>query len=379
MSHSAPTRSWFPSGKKKDAEFFAKLHMLQDGLHRTERDNMRSAIARIESKKTRRNRQFIEKEGKDKRKYDELRSSIRTYQINDSNDFHRWKNDRRFEPKNEVTGSWKTSESEENGKTKNVHHSNGQSIGQSLPSPFKDQESGRRRSGQSRHRNTKQRHSSSGIFSLTDSTIARIATNMYDFDSDQSYDFMRNPDHLPSIPRVGHRVSIAHKNRLKAMTTESEFTELPKSTKKEPKGYRKGGAFENKSGETSIGAKESQQRKKYDEGLRFDVNPRDKDVFKNINKDILSTVAPSTPAPPVNSRIADPVFPSVPAILLPEENADTDEECADSMRSTGELNNAMRKFMMAQEDLESLNKELENIAHLNEDLEKSDDLGPTKL
>ena len=367
MTHSAPTRSWLSSEKRNDVEFFKKLHMLRDDLHLKERANLKSAIARIESKKYRRNNQLIEREGKYGRGYDELKPVTRTSEISELTGVQQWKDGRLFEIQDEAVKPWDRGQRL---KSTFGDQSVGQRSGQGH-SGFKEQPL-KKRNGQLKRINANQKHSDKRMFSLTDNTIARIATNMNDFEGDKSSNFMRNPDHLPSIPRVGHRVSITHRNRLKAMTWESEFSEIPNISKKETKAQVKGSLESKKLPEKTTIRRENRDRKR-EGGLLFSVNPRDKDVFKNLNREVLPAT-PSTPAPPVNSRVTGST--AVPVILLPEETAEVDVDGGevDSLRSFGALNNAMKKFVTAHEDFENLKEELETIAHMNESLEKIEDV-----
>lgn len=355
MTHSTSKGSWFPDEKRNNVEFFKKLHMLRDDLHVKERENMKSAIARIQSKKYR-NYPIAEKREKDQIRFGEMSYRSRFSEIKDVVGIKNWRDGGWFEVQETMLRPW------EIGQNRISVQSAGQRLNQGRLHYKLKSQAIKSKKGHSTPSITNQRQSDTRISSLTDNTITRIATNMNDFDSNKDYDFMRNPDHLPSIPSVGHRVSITHKNRLKAMTWESEFSEPSKMKKKET--AAKDSPFDGKTThETTVG-KQSMNKVKH-EGLKFAVSLKDKEVFKYLNREVLPST-PSTPPPPINS------FPGIPMISFSEGTESTDDDSLDSSRSDGELKSAMRKFVAAHENFEALKEELESIAHMNDLLENSE-------
>lgn len=345
-------------------EFFNKLHRMKDDLHSQEMENMKSAIARMESKKKRRDSRDTEGKRQYRKRYDELMPTSRTFQINDLVSFQRLKGNRLFELKDELVRPWSM-----DGSTKDTERLVGNG---SLGKNSSHRASGKETFLLRRGNGTPGISKKMDVFKTTDNAIARIATNMFDFDSERSYNFIRNPDHLPSIPGVGHRASISHKNRLKAMTGEFYFREGSNAMKGEKTRSQKASlSAPLRFTEATNAKKDSRVKKKQPAELQFDVRPSDKDVFKNLNGEFLLPTS-LTPVPPFNSRTADALATCVPVVILPEAASTVQKSYKDSTRNGGELNNAMKKLVTAQEDLANLKEELESIAHLNENLEKSD-------
>ena len=359
MTHSTSAGSWFPDEKRNNVEFFKKLHMLRDDLHVKERENMKSAIARIESKKYRRKYPIVEKQERDKIRFGEMNYRSRFSEMKDVAGMKNWRDGGLFEVQDTMLKPW------EIGQSRISVQSAGQRLSQGQLHYRLKKLAIKSKKGHSKPGITNQRQLDTRISSLTDNTITRIATNMNDFDSNKDYDFMRNPDHLPSIPSVGHRVSITHKNRLKAMTWESEFSE-PSRMKRKETGSKDSLLATKTPHETATVGKQGMDKVKH-EGLRFDVNLKDKELFKYLNREVLPST-PSTPPPPIST------FPDIPIISLSEEANNTDDDSLDSSRSDGELKSAMKKLVTAHENFEALKEELESIAHMNDLLENSEGL-----
>ena len=358
MTHSA-SGSWLPDEKRSNLEFFKKLHMLRDDLHVKERENMKSAIARIESKRYRRNKQSMEKEKKDKIRFERTMLSNRIPGGNNVAGIRRWKGGSLFDVKDTAYRPWEASQGIQ--KSGAPDHSRSQRSNQSRLHYTLATHSVTMKGGQLKPGTRTQKKSENRIPSLTDSTIAKIATNMNDNDRNGTYDFMRNPDHLPSIPSVGHRVSITHKNRLKTMTWESDLSE-PSKTKRREVSAKANVLTSRPTHETKRTGKESLDKKKH-EGLRFAVNLKDKDVFKYLNREVL----PSTPSSV--KQTATSAHQNIPLLSLSPDTTQSEDTRSCSPMSSGKLESAMRKLVTAHENFQNLKEELENIAHMNDQLE----------
>ena len=356
MSWSAPSRPpWLSNDDKirlsKNGDFFKKLHQMKEALIETEESNLRNAIARIENKKY--GRRFIASRDK--------------YNDGDNEGINGY---RKFEA--EVTASRLDKKARDP-----IAVVKGQKDAAKALSATVDE---KRSSGENfdfgskkRRQVTQHRYSDVSSFSTKDKQIAKIAANLHSYNTTDSYNFIRNPDHLPSIPSVGHRVSFTHKNRFKAMTWESEFSQLPRMNIINTKKVHETSSFQrHPSADHNKTTKEIAEKKKRDHELRFNVNPRDKEIFRHLTKDA-GTPSPKLPTPPVNSRLANHTVPAIPKIFLPEEEKedDTQEDSQDSARSLGELNNAMRRFVTAHSNLEHLKEELGTIVHTNDNLHEA--------
>ena len=206
---------------------------------------------------------------------------------------------------------------------------------------------------------------------LKDDQIAQIAVNLHDLDLEKSYDLVRDPSHLPSIPTVGHRVPVTYENRFRAMTSEFEFREVGRVNKQTSKSSDK--AKQRNVAPTSL-SNERLQGKKSGERISFDVDPDDKDVFKHLHMDEaeIPPFSPIPPIPPVNSRMTS--SPGIPKIVLAEvDAADIKNNTEGSSRDLGTLNNAMQKFVCAHSDLQQLKEEVTGIAKETDELEKYED------
>ena len=364
MSHSVATRSWFPEKKRADVEFFKKLQMLRDDLHLQERENMKSAVARIESKRYGRRNPPVERDKKEKLRYCNMKVKTPISDFNDRKGragVRMWK-DRCFIEVNDVAlRPWDRG----NEFSSRMPY---QSLGKDrLHNDIKSQSS-KSKSRQFKSGISSKIYSDTTIPNSTEDTILRIAMNMSDFDGYNSLNFMRNPDHLPCIPNIGHRLPISHNNRIKAMTWESEFSE-PVRTKKNELGAKTTLLASNVQREVKIVRRLSMEKKKH-EGLRFDVNLNDKEVFKFLNSEVL----PSTPRSQLFSmNPEEDIFPVIPLVSLHiETNSDDDEGNLDSSKS-GELHSAMRKLVTAHESFIGLKEEIQSITNLNNQLESCKD------
>ena len=368
MSQSIATRSWFPEKKRADVEFFKKLQMLRDDLHLQERENMKSAVARIESKRYGRRNPPVERD-KEKLRYSNVKTKTPISVFNDRRGragVRMWKDSCFIEVSDVALRPWDRGDEFS---SRMPYQSVGEGSRKNRLNYHIKNQSSNAKSRQSKSGISNKIYSDMTIPNSTEDTIARIAMNMSDFNGYNNLDFMRNPDHLPSIPNIGHRLPISHNNRLKAMTWESDFSE-PVRTKRSEIGTKATSLASNVQREVKIVRRLSMEKRKH-EGLRFDVNLNDKEVFKFLNSEVL----PSTPKSQLFSRdLEEDVYPVIPLVSLHiETNSDDDEDDLDSSKS-GELHCAMRKLLIAHESFMGLKEELQSITNLNDRLENCEDV-----
>ena len=393
MSKSAPTRPiWFiedRDGLRRQEEFFKKLHNLKENLLRTEEYNMTSALERLHSRKYKRRSSFKGCEysgartGIGYQPYSPFdQRSTQTTGYTSASAVERWR-------RNRISDATEISKAKDDGLS-DKRHGSSQSYKIYRPKTKtltpeigvkgdKSKEKRHDASHSSKGRKTKAATSARQTTrprcsntKLKNDQIAQIAVNLQDLDLEKSYDLVRDPSHLPSIPTVGHRVPVTYENRFRAMTSEFEFREVGRVNKETSKSSDK--TKQRNTAPTSL-SNERLQEKKSGDRISFDVDPDDKDVFKHLHMDEkeISPFSPIPPIPPVNSRMTS--SPAIPKIVLAEMDAtDIEKDNTEgSSRDFGALNNAMQKFVCAQSDLQQLKEEVTGIAKETDELEKYED------
>eukprot|EP00112_Aurelia_sp_Birch-Aquarium-sp1_P018743 Seg452.2 transcript_id=Seg452.2/GoldUCD/mRNA.D3Y31 product="hypothetical protein" protein_id=Seg452.2/GoldUCD/D3Y31 len=388
MSKSAPTRPiWFieeRDGLRRQEEFFKKLHNLKENLLRTEEYNMNSALERLYSRKHKRRSSFKSTEHSGVRSgmgyqpyaaYGQRSSQTSVYPS--ARAVERWRRNRTDDAPEtaKVKGDGLSDKRHSSSQSYKIYKAKAKTLtpeidvkGDSSMDKRHSSKNRKTKAATSARQTTRPRCSNP---KLKDDQMAQIAANLHDLDLEKSFDLVRDPSHLPSIPTVGHRVPVTYENRFRAMTSEFEFREPGRVNKQTSKSSDK--TRQRQAPPPSL-SNERMQEKKSEEGISFDVDPKDKDVFKhlNTNRTEIGAVSPIPPIPPVNSRMTS--SPAVPKIVLPEVDAfDSENDTEDSSRDFGALNNAMQRFVCAHSDLEQLKEELTGIAKVTDELEKCED------